>query len=180
MRKSILAPLGPFGISQHQKAVSTLNKGNQLWHSRVITTNNHYGQRRCLETSRCSSRFTLLANDVIVRIYNKPRDFRPPFEQSVAQASHPQILGQQNVGLRVIRQKFGLALHAFTSNQSSKQNMTVILYVLFRKNERKTLLLKEKLTHIQQREATAQDTLNEVLKVVSLLILFHHKMCTYR
>jgi hypothetical protein len=45
----------------------------------------------------------------------------------------------------------------------------VILYYYFfcRKNERKTLLLKEKLTHFQQREATAQDTLNEVLKVVT-------------
>ena len=38
----------------------------------------------------------------------------------------------------------------------------------FRKNERKSLLLKEKLAHLEQREATAQDTLNEVLKVVSL------------
>jgi hypothetical protein len=43
----------------------------------------------------------------------------------------------------------------------------IIAYLFFRKNERKTLLLKEKLAHIQQRETTAQDTLNEVLKVVS-------------
>ncbi len=41
-------------LKEHQKAVSTLNKGKSAFaiaweNSKIITTNNRYGQRRCLE-----------------------------------------------------------------------------------------------------------------------------------
>ncbi len=66
VRKSIWVSLSAsFGtrLKEHQKAVSTLNKGKSAlaehvcdtkhaiaWeNSKIITTNNRYGQRRCLE-----------------------------------------------------------------------------------------------------------------------------------
>lgn len=43
----------------------------------------------------------------------------------------------------------------------------MIYLLLFRKLERKNVLLERKLEHIFEREITAQQTLDEVLKIVS-------------